>query len=206
MTDDIYNINRSAYDQVAGQYAQSNATMTETMQAAARRLLRRLPAGTLLLDLGCGAGRDLAWFQAYHNRLVGADFSSGMLHEAQKIVQSPLVQADMRSLSFASGSFGGVRCIAALLHLPRADAPRALAEMARVLTPDGHLHITVQRGTEEGLERSRYNPPVERFYISYEMDEFSAMLLAAGFHILERGENDHRRHWLWFDAQKASET
>ena len=203
MSEDIYKINQTAYDQVAGQYAQANGDMNETMQAAANRLLQRLPDGARLLDLGCGAGRDLAWLQARRDRLFGADFSTGMLQEARKIVRVPLVQADMRCLCFASGSFGGLRCIAALLHLPHADAPIALAEMARVLAPGGQLHITVQKGQGEGLEVSRYDPPVERFYSSHEMEPFTALLQAAGFTILECGESPQRRHWLWFDAQKG---
>lgn len=204
MSDDITQINRSAYDQVAGQYARTHAEMTADMERFAARFLARLPAGARMLDLGCGAGRDLAWFQERREQVYGADFSSGMLRQARQVTQALLVQADMRRLCYASGSFGGLRCIAALLHLPKADAPAAVAEMARVLVPGGFLHITMQKGQGEGLETSHYDPPVDRFYSSYDMESFCALLENAGFVILDRGEIPARRHFLWADAQKPA--
>jgi hypothetical protein len=92
--------------------------------------------------------------------------------------------------------------MAAMLHLPRAEAPRAVSEMARVLVPGGVLHLCVQKGSGEGLEKSPYDPPVERFFASHQPEELSAMLTAAGFTILNTGDYVRRRHWLWFQARK----
>lgn len=204
MTEDITSLNRSAYDQVAGQFAAANSDMSESLQQSALRMLAR-KGEQRLLDVGCGTGRDLAWmYRREPGRFYGSDLSMGMLREAKERAEAVFTQADMRLLPYASGSFGGLWCCAALLHLPRAQAPSALAEMARVLDPGGWLFLSVQAGTGEGLERSPYNPPVERYFTRYQPEAMAALLEAAGLKIYDRGEELGHRHWLWFEAQKPA--
>lgn len=210
MSQTPYQLNRSTYDRIAPQFAQVYASMTPDLIDAAQRLCSRLgPRPARLLDLGCGAGRDLAWFYAQAQTqqglaCFGADLSTGMLSEARQVTGAPLCQADMRFLGFAPRSFAGIWCVAALLHLPKAEAPRALAEMARVLVPGGGLYISVQKGSGEGNEPTPYDASLDRFYARYELDEISTLLAQAGFSILAQGENFRGRHWLWFDAALAA--
>lgn len=208
MKDDPAPLNRYAYDQVAAQFARANADLSPEMQASARQMLGRLAPGDRLLDVGCGAGRDLAWMEAQAGPrgpiFIGADLSRGMLAEAHANCSAGLSLADMRWLGFAAGSFRAVWCMAALLHLPRAAAPLALAEMARVLAPGGYLYLSVQKGSGEGWEVSPYQPPVERFFTRYALEEMAALLAAARIAILSSGETIGHRHWLWFDCQKES--
>lgn len=127
-----------------------------------------------------------------------------MLAQARQYPASGLVQADMRSPPFKDEAFGGVWCSASLLHLPKQDAPLALAEMRRVLAPGGPLLLGIQEGDGEGWEPSPYAVPVERFFARYREAEAEAMLARAGFEILERrtGTAPNRR-WLTFLAIHA---
>ena len=195
--------NRHAYDQFAPLFAEKNAAMPAELAAQARRLLQRLtPGPARLLDLGCGAGRDLAWFEARGCPGIGSDLSRGMLDQARRVTCAPLCQMDMRLLAFAPASFQAVWCCAALLHLPKIDLPHTLAEIARVLVPGGFFSLSVQKGDSEGFERSPYGGDVERFFARYQPDEMAALLEQAGFTILDRGENVSGRHWLWFDTRR----
>src|SRR5512133_3373682 len=214
MSQNPYQLNRSTYDRITPQFAQIYGSMTPDLLDAVQRLLAtvmRLPAQSgpaRILDLGCGAGRDLAWFYAQAQTqdglsCFGADLSSGMLTEARQVTGAALCQADMRFLGFAPRSVAGIWCVAALLHLPKAEAPRALAEMARVLVPGGGLYISVQKGSGEGNEPTHYDASLDRFYAKYELDEISTLLAQAGFRILAQCENFRGRHWLWFDAALA---
>ena len=190
----------AAYDQIAAAYAEKNATMPLAYLDLGPRFLALIRGGSPLLDLGCGAGRDLAWLTAQGAWVVGGDRSTGMLAQAHQLAPAgQLVQLDMRSLPFVDASFGGVWCSASLLHLPKQDAPGALAEMYRVLGPESPLLLAVQEGDGEGWEPSPYEAPVERFFARYRPDEAEAMLVRAGFAILEShtGEAPNRR-WLTF--------
>jgi SAM-dependent methyltransferase len=100
---------------------------------AVRRYLTALPAKTRVLDAGCGEG---VLVEEFHERLA--------IEGIDPNFQSAHVQrASLTSLPFSDGSFGRALCLDVLEHLSFDEQPRALAELARVLAPDGELLVTV---------------------------------------------------------------
>jgi len=90
------------------------------------------------LDLSCGPGAlTRRMCEVADGRLVvAADLSLPMLERARR--QAPgaaRVRADAMDLPFVDGAFGAVANLAALDLYP--DAPRAIAEVMRVLAPGG---------------------------------------------------------------------
>jgi ubiquinone/menaquinone biosynthesis C-methylase UbiE len=195
-------ITQVTYDQIAPSFAQVNTKMPENLIVEAQQFLNHIARNGLCLDLGCGAGRDSAWFGQHGLKMVGADFSIGMLAQSRKIVSCPLVQMDMRALGFANHSFAGIWCNASLLHLPKVEAPLALQEMYRVLCDDGILDLAVQQGEEEGLEINPYDGNAQRFFARYHLDEMSKLLAENGFVVLESETIPlPNRTWLRFVAR-----
>lgn len=99
----------------------------------------------LVLDLCTGTG-DLALTLAKRTgaRVVGADFSPGMLAVARdkiarRKLRLPLVRADALALPFATASFSGVMVAFGVRNFEDLDA--GLREMARVLRPGGKLAV-----------------------------------------------------------------
>jgi SAM-dependent methyltransferase len=82
-----------------------------------------------VLDLGCGVGHS------YHllapRETVGVDIEPAALEGQER----ETVVADMRDLPFADSSFASVLSVQSLEHVP--DPERVLAEVSRVLEPDG---------------------------------------------------------------------
>lgn len=196
------NITQATYDKIAPAFAKANAEMPENLLRDAQKFIETLPKKGRCLDLGCGAGRDTAWLEQQGLNILGADLSIGMLTEARKITSRPLTQMDMLHLGFADKSFVGIWCNAALLHLPKTDAPQALQEMRRILWDNGVLDLAVQLGTGEGFEANPYETSHgERFYSRYQEDEMQQMLTASGFIILEMEQVTSKRIWLRFVAQ-----
>ena len=196
------NITQATYDKIAPTFAKTNAEMSENLLHEARKFTEMLPKNERCLDLGCGAGRDTAWFEGQGLNIFGADLSIGMLTEARKITSHPLVQMDMLRLGFADKSFAGIWCNATLLHLPKADAPQALKEMRRILWDNGVLDLAVQEGSNEGFEENPYaEGQGERFFSRYQEGEMKQMLVTSGFIILEIEQVKSKRAWLRFVAQ-----
>ena len=197
--------NRQAYDRIVHSYAQRNIEMVPYVEKAAEQMLNAVQSTAeipqRLLDVGCGTGRDMHWFETRGMKMLGADLSSGMLHETQQKVQGGLVQADMTTLPYRSAWFGGVWCQAALLHLPKAKVPQALAEMRRVLAPAGYLYVAVQLGNSEGFETRPYEPVV-RYYAHYQKEELHTFIREAGLTIVQTGEGVERRQWIWALSKK----
>ncbi len=199
------NVTQATYDKIALAFARINSEMPENMLRAAREFVEIAPRNGLCLDLGCGTGRDLAWFEQAGLNLLGADLSSGMLSQARQISTRPLVQMNMLNLGFADRVFSGVWCNAALLHLPKTQAPQALQEVRRILQADGVLDLAVQAGDGEGFEANPYEAGQgERFYARYQMDEMTQMLTAQGFVILGTEKVLSHKAWLRFVARRVN--
>jgi len=103
---------------------------------ALKRLLA--PSGHLLLELGAGAGRNTPRYAGYE-RIVLLDYSRTQLQLARaRLGDAPryvYVRADVYHLPFVAGLFDGATMIRTLHHM--ADAPRALAQVRRVLGQSG---------------------------------------------------------------------
>ena len=190
---------QATYDQIAPRFAVIHATMPPELITAARRFVELVGQGAHVLDLGCGAGRDTGWFLTQRLVVTGADLSGGMLNQAKSRSTGPLLQMNMRRLAFQTGTFQGLWCNAALLHLPKREAPAALAEMRRVLAPGGVFFLAVQAGSGEGWEIWSPKKPVKRFFARYSQTEVITLLTRHGFTIQEQaGLQGDPRYWLHF--------
>ncbi|MEV0394861.1 class I SAM-dependent methyltransferase [Polymorphospora rubra] len=180
MLDEVNIRHRAAYDQIADRFARVNAEMPASYLGLAEEF-GKLAGDGPILDLGCGAGRDMAFWADRGRPVVGLDLSLGMLRQAAARCGKPLTQGDMRGLPFRDGVFAGVWCSASLLHLPKAFAPVVLAEVGRVLRPGGVLMVALKEGGGEGWEdESFWNPSggVTRFFARYAPAEVDALLAA----------------------------
>ncbi|MEP0915782.1 methyltransferase domain-containing protein [Leptolyngbya sp. DQ-M1] len=106
--------------------------------------LDKLPAGTTVLDVGCGIGgssRILARDYAFD--VTGITISPGQVKRAQELTPSELSakfqQDDAMNLSFPDASFEVVWCIEAGPHMP--DKAVFAKELMRVLKPGGILVV-----------------------------------------------------------------
>ena len=106
-------------------------------QVEAIALQRLLPSsGELLLELGAGAGRNTLRYRGF-KRIVLLDYSLTQLQQAQARLgiseQFLYVAADVYRLPFSNSVFDAATMIRVIHHM--ADAPRALQQIRRVLSP-----------------------------------------------------------------------
>jgi SAM-dependent methyltransferase len=102
---------------------------------------------TQLLDIGCGSGRDAAFFHAQGFEVTGTDAGEAMLREARRYhpeLQGRLLHHSLPTpLPFADDRFAVVTAMAVLMHLREKDLPGAFAEIARVTTRGGIVAYSV---------------------------------------------------------------
>jgi glycosyltransferase involved in cell wall biosynthesis/SAM-dependent methyltransferase len=133
--------------------ARDRATLDRTLHNEADMAYRRrvrilmeyleLRDGDRVLDCGCGFGAHLLLMGRLRRlTLVGLDAAPERLLLARRTgVPAALTSADVGRLPFPNESFDRVLLSEVLEHLP--DAPRALAEIHRVLRPGGILALSV---------------------------------------------------------------
>lgn len=135
---------RAMFSAIAGRYDLANHLLSAGMDThwwkTAARLVKQWNPSRIL-DLATGSG-DLALHLGRacpHALLVGADFCHPMLLVAQRKGLDRLVTADGLRLPFADATFDALTISFGLRNME--SWPRALAEMARVLRPGGHVLI-----------------------------------------------------------------
>jgi SAM-dependent methyltransferase len=123
----------SVYDseRLAAAYACDRPPVHEHILRSAR-LARRADRA---LDVGCGAGLSTAALAPLARRVIGLEPVAAMLaHRRVVAPQAGFVIGRAERLPFPAGMFDLVTAAGSLNY---ADFPAALAEIARVLTPDG---------------------------------------------------------------------
>ena len=197
-TADVVEGVRSAYDQIAEAYSAVNGgQMPEALLRLEHNLLGHVGHGARLIDVGCGVGRDMGWFESQGVRVNGVDLSAGVLAHARRLTASPLLLMDMRRLAFRDACFDGGWCCASLLHLPKREAPGALGAIRRVLKGGAMLVLSVQEGDCEAWEGG-YVQGVKRFFARYDRAGMEAILAEAGFSVRAFDEEHSHRDWLSF--------
>ena len=124
------------FDRIAPRYDLLNTLLSGGLDGRWRRraaAATRLLPGQSALDVACGSGKltaELARLSA-GGRVVGLDFSDGMLQKARR--EQPeldFVEGDALALPFADGEFDAATVAFGLRNL--ADPGAGLAELARV--------------------------------------------------------------------------
>jgi SAM-dependent methyltransferase len=157
------------------------------MRDVAGRLLAEaeMPTTGVLLDVGCGSGQTMAWFQAAHRgwRTIGLDLSEDALRAAQQTRPGEVIRASALALPVGDASVNTIITLDVLQHLPLDGGDRrALAEMRRVLVPGGWLFIR----TNAQMYPKSADDPVHLFH-RYEPEELRAKLVDVGFMVRRVG-------------------
>jgi SAM-dependent methyltransferase len=116
------------------------------------RVLQRagVGRGTLLLDLGCGAGRLCRIAADRGARVTGIDQEAGQIERAAALVPEGAFEVgDILALPYPAARFDVVTCVQSLMHVT--NPLTALREAARVARPGAPVAITVW-GKEENCD------------------------------------------------------
>lgn len=144
-----------------------------------------LPTHGRLLDVGCGSGQTMSWFQARQPgwQAFGLDVAPEGLAAARAQGLVNVMRASALDLPIATASVDLVITLDVLQHLPLGGGDqRALAEIVRVLKPGGHLFV---RTNGQSFPRAADDPTYQ--FHKYETAELRGKLVAAGFHVMRLG-------------------
>ncbi len=123
---------------------------------------RRFVAGKRVLDVASGEGYGSVLLAAVANHVIGVDVDPGAVaHARATYAQQSTVRfecASAAALPLADASVDAVVSFETIEHLPRAIQPAMLAEIARVLTPDGILLLSAPNPVEYSDARGYRNP------------------------------------------------
>jgi ubiquinone/menaquinone biosynthesis C-methylase UbiE len=141
--------------------------------------------GELILDAGCGTGRNLKRLLLTGSIPIGIDFSDGMLRVARRgHPDAPLAIADLQQpLPFKDASFDAVLCALIGEHL--SELLDVLREFFRILKKNGRLVFSVYHPvmSAAGIEANFEQAGVEYRLgaVHYSVEQHLRLVEDAGF-------------------------
>lgn len=163
------------YDQGAQTFWEGTRHHDVSQNIAALLRYIEAPAPFVLLDFGCGPGRDLMTFKALGHDATGLEGSPQLAAMARDNSGCEVLGQSFLALDLPGSHFDGVFANAALFHVPSQELPRVLRELHATLKPGGVLFSSNPRGDgQEGWNGDRYGA-------FHSWEAWRGLVTAAGF-------------------------
>jgi SAM-dependent methyltransferase len=174
----------AGYDSIADRYLEWAASFHPLAVRWVENLLRRLPVGSDLLDLGCGRGVPATRALAQRHRVTGVDISRAQIERARREVpEATFLQGDAATLEWPSASFDAVVSLYMFGHVPRRQQARLLERIGSWLRPGGWLLCTMGiGGSDDVVEDDWLGVPM--FFASFDADTNRGLVRDAGFELV----------------------
>ncbi len=144
-----------------------------------------LPAGSRVLDLGCGCGIPVARRLAAAHAVIGVDLSPVQIERARRLVpEAEFICADMGEIDFPGGHFATIVSFYAIIHLPLDEQPTLFKNLHRWLRPGGYLMATVGSQAWTGEAENWRGAGAKMAWSHAGTETYLEWLADAGFEIL----------------------
>jgi SAM-dependent methyltransferase len=188
---------------VASEGAHLSRRLSQALEAA------EVAPGMRVLDVGCGRGEILRCCARLGARAYGIDYAPVAVLMARKLATEEeetqgtmgVYQANAKRLPFPAASFDRVLMFDLVEHLHPWELDRALAEVRRVLRPDGQLVIH----TAPNIWYDRYAYPLVRLVrtlmgqgVNYPRDPRAIVPANLDVHV-----NEQSKLSLWWVLRRA---
>lgn len=145
-TIDYYNKQSKSY---------SSDTLDLGFTAVQDSFTKYLKKGALILDFGCGSGRDTRYFLNQGYRVEAIDGSEEMVKIAShntgiQVKQMLFIELD------ETEKYDGIFACASILHVPYEELPSIFSKMKKALRKDGVIYVSFKYGDFEGYRQNRY--------------------------------------------------
>ncbi len=132
-----------------------NGTLDVEFADIQDRFLSFLPEGGVILDFGCGSGRDTKYF-LNRGYVVDAIDGSEKLCE----IASRNTGIKVRNIFFselnAENKYDGIWACASILHLTKEELKPVMAKMIKAIKDGGYIYTSFKYGEFEGYRHERY--------------------------------------------------
>ena len=150
-------------------------------------VLREVPEGASVLDLGCGCGVPASRILVTRFRVTGVDISDVQIERARQLVPNAhFLRADMTTVRFPTESFQGVISLYAIIHVPIRQQRPLFRRIYRWLAPGGVFLTILGSRRWRGVEKGWLGSESPMFWDHTDADTYERWLVETGFMIEER--------------------
>lgn len=172
-------MNRNSYNKIAHAWSSARNKFFGREREYIDAVLSAVPAGSTILDMGCGTGRPMAEYvvsQGHH--VLGVDQSEQMLAIArQNLPQEKWVLSSMEAYE-PEESYHGALLWDSLFHVQRTEHEPILRKIVRGLPSGGRFMLTVGGSAHPAFTDFMYGE--EFFYDSHTPEETEQLIHRLG--------------------------
>lgn len=197
----------ASYDAFADAYRAGTDGLAALMQPQVDAFVARLPAGSRVLEIGSGAGRDARALEAAGLSVRRTDITPAFVRMLRADgfdadVVDPLT-SDLTDPT-RDAAYDGVWASASLLHVRREDLPLVMRRLAEATRPEGILQLGLKEG--DGARFSTHgHVGAPRHFTYWREEPLRALLAEAGWCVdsVTHGDGARGDRWLQVEAHRA---
>lgn len=141
-----YNLNAKSF--AAG-------TVSVEFESTQKRFLNKMPKQAIILDFGCGAGRDTKYFLSHGFQVEAIDGSEELCKIASVYTGIAVKHMLFQELNDES-RYDGIWACSSILHLPIRELEGVMWKMTEALREKGVIYTSFKYGTFAGERNGRY--------------------------------------------------
>ncbi len=146
MTIDYYNTSAQSYFET---------TVNLNLEELYQPFIKYLKKGAIILDAGCGSGRDTLKFLNMGFKVDAFDASSEMTRLA-----SSYTGINIQCMTFSElesvNTYDAIWCCASLLHVPYNELHETMLILEKALKPNGICYVSFKYGNNERIKDGRH--------------------------------------------------
>jgi len=190
---DVLNGSIEYYNSNADKYC--NNTLNVDMSKIYHSFLQHLPPSALILDAGCGSGRDSLYFLNQGCRVVAFDGSSEIVKKSSELTGLPVEHCTFEEFH-SREHFDAIWACASLLHVEKEQLTEVIKHLTRYLKEGGIFYMSYKYGDRDYEKDGRH-------FSCFKEEEFKELI--AGFDELDIIElfqtvdvrkDRHDEYWL----------
>ena len=131
-----------------------NGTVKVDMTNIYQRFIKNIQPNALILDAGCGSGRDSKAFIGMGYQVDAFDASSELVARASNYTGLNVKLALFDDVTDVE-KYDAIWCCASLLHVPEADLPNTLDKLAKALKNTGTWYVSFKYGDSQREKEGR---------------------------------------------------
>lgn len=171
------------YDENAQEFF--NGTVDADMTSNYTEFIDELPENAVILDAGCGSGRDTLEFKKMGFNVTAIDGSAEMCKLASEYAGQEVRHMMFQDIDFEE-VFDGIWASASLLHVPTNELDLVLANLRKSLKVGGVLHASFKQGDFEGMRNGRF---------------FNDFTEDSAIELFERNDFEVLKNWITNDSR-----
>lgn len=171
-------------------------TQNTDMSEQYASFLNKMDPGGLILDLGCGSGRDSRYFLEHGYQVFAVDGSEKLCQIAEAFIGQKVYTFTFEQIPW-NNKFDGVWACASLLHCKDDELSGIMHHVVKSLKQGGIFYMSFKYGNFCGWRNGRYFIDLNEERLSVLLSQIPEVTLLQSF--LTNDVRPERQHEQWFN-------